>query len=57
MYDLFNLLRTPRQRVIAQRQIVILKTLLGAESIEWQELMRQLNADLQAFEEPHQSHG
>ena len=42
MYDLFNLLRTPRQRVIAQRQIVILKILLGVESIEWRELMKQL---------------
>src|SRR5467141_4388177 len=42
MYDLFNLIRTPRQRVIAQRQIVILKILLGVESIEWRELMKQL---------------
>ena len=42
IYDLFNLLRTPRQRLIAQRQIVILKILLSVESIEWRELMKQL---------------
>lgn len=42
MYDLFKLLRTRRQRVIAQRQIVILKILLGVEAVEWRELMRQL---------------
>ncbi len=52
MYDLFNLLRTPRQRVIAQRQIVILKILLGAESIEWQELMRQLTPTYKRLKNP-----
>jgi hypothetical protein len=52
MYDLFNLLRTPRQRVIAQRQIVILKILLGAESIEWQELMRQLTQTYKRLKNP-----
>jgi hypothetical protein len=49
---LFNLLRTPRQRVIAQRQIVILKILLGAESIEWQELMRQLTTTYKRLKNP-----
>jgi Fic family protein len=52
MYDLFNLLRTPRQRVIAQRQIVILKILLGAEAIEWQELMRQLTPTYKRLKNP-----
>jgi Fic family protein len=38
MFDLFNRLRSPRQRVIAERQIKILKILLGRDSIEWLEL-------------------
>ena len=42
MYDLFNLVRTTRQQRFSQRQIVILKILLGAESMDWRELMKQL---------------
>ena len=38
MFDLFNRLRSPRQRVIAERQIEILKILLGREYVEWEQL-------------------
>ncbi len=45
MFDLFYRLRSPRQRVIAERQINILKILLGRDYIEWEQL-RELLAPL-----------
>lgn len=37
MYDLFDRLQTPKKRVIAKRQIEILKLLLRREKVEWSE--------------------
>jgi hypothetical protein len=45
MFDSFYRLRSPRQRVIAERQIKILKILLGREHVEWKQL-RELLASL-----------
>jgi hypothetical protein len=42
MYDLFRRLKTPRQRVIAERQIEILKILLGVDSIDLTGFVQQL---------------
>ncbi|MFC1679576.1 Fic family protein [Elusimicrobiota bacterium] len=39
MFDLFQRLRTPKKRVLAKRQIEILKTLLTLEEIEWRQLV------------------
>ena len=39
MYDLFNHLKSPKRRVIATRQIAVLKILLEKEEIELQELV------------------
>lgn len=42
MYDLFNRLRTKRKRVIAQRQIEIMKVLLESEWIDFPGLLRRI---------------
>lgn len=42
MYDLFKRLKTPRQRVIAERQIEILNILLGVDAIDIRDLVVQL---------------
>jgi Fic family protein len=42
MFDFFNRLKTPRKRVIAQRQLEILKVLLAEEKMEWTELTKQV---------------
>jgi Fic family protein len=42
MYDLFNRLKSPRRRVIAQRQIEVLKLLLAVESAQWPRVIEQL---------------
>lgn len=52
MYDLFNRLRTPRQRVIAKRQMEILKILLNVESLEWRSLVDQLLPAYQKLKNP-----
>ena len=39
MFDLFNRLETKRKRVIAERQVSILKILLDCDEIEWKELI------------------
>jgi Fic family protein len=41
MFDLFTRLKTPRKRVLAQRQIEILKILLAEEKIEWTTLIER----------------
>ena len=41
MFDLFNTLKTPRKRVLADRQIGILEILLAEEKIEWTELIKR----------------
>lgn len=40
MLDLFTRLRTPRKRVIAERQMEILKSLLDVESMDWTDVIR-----------------
>lgn len=40
MFDLFRRLQTPRRRVIHDRQIEILQTLLEVESMEWPDLFK-----------------
>lgn len=39
MFDLFSRLRTERKRVIAKRQIEVLKVLLDCDTIEWNKLV------------------
>lgn len=39
MFDLFRRLRTPRKRVLAERQLDILKILLHSEEVEWRQLV------------------
>lgn len=39
--DLFNRLQTPKKRVIAQRQLEVLKILLEVDFIEWDQLIKQ----------------
>ncbi len=41
MYDLFNHLKSPKRRVIAARQIAILKLLLDAREIDLRELTKR----------------
>jgi hypothetical protein len=41
MFDLFTRLKTPRKRVLAERQLEILKILLSEEKIEWDELIKR----------------
>lgn len=40
MFDLFNRLRTPKKRVIAERQLELLKVLLDQEEIELEPLLK-----------------
>ncbi len=40
MFDLFRRLQTPRKRVIHDRQIEILQTLLDVESMDWLEVVK-----------------
>ncbi len=42
MYDLFNRLESTRTRVIKNRQIEILKTLLDVEKMDWHELTQKV---------------
>lgn len=44
MFDLFTRLKTPRKRVLAERQIEILKILLAEEKIEWTALIERTRA-------------
>ena len=52
MYDLFNRLKTPRQRVIAQRQIEILKILLAVDFADWRKLVEQLGPTYKELKNP-----
>ncbi len=44
MLDLFSLLKTPKKRVIAERQLEILKLLLEVEWMDWQEVIRRTSS-------------
>jgi hypothetical protein len=52
MFDLFLRLKTPRTRVIAERQIEILKTLLDAESLDWPDLIQRTTASYARLKNP-----
>ena len=44
MFDLFTRLKTPRKRVLQDRQLEILKILLAEEKIEWTALIERMRA-------------
>lgn len=52
MYELFNRLHSPRKRVIAQRQLQILKALLEIEWVELQTLIDRMLPNYQALGNP-----
>lgn len=52
MYDLFGRLRTPRKRVIAERQIEILKLLLSVDSMDWHELVKRMAVTYKDLKNP-----
>ena len=52
MYDLFGRLKTSRKRVIAERQIEVLKALLDVEEIEWSDLIVRLKAVYEKLKNP-----
>lgn len=52
MYDLFNRLQSPRKRVIAQRQLQILKALLEIEWIDLQAFIEQMLPNYRSLGNP-----
>jgi hypothetical protein len=44
MLDLFGLLKTPKKRVIAGRQLEILRLLLDVGWMDWQEVIRRTSS-------------
>jgi hypothetical protein len=56
MYDLFGRLRSPKKRVIAERQISILKLLLEIDSLELVDLLRQSLHLYQGLKNPERAH-
>ena len=52
MYDLFNRLKTPRKRVIRDRQIEILKLLLESDSLEMGEIFKKLSTIYNTLQNP-----
>ena len=52
MYDLFHRLRTPRKRVIAERQIDILKVLLDVEWMDLEKLIHRTHGHYKSLKEP-----
>lgn len=41
MFDLFTRLKTPRKRVLAERQLALLKILLAEDNVEWSALIER----------------
>lgn len=52
MYDLFGRLKTIRKRVIAERQIEVLKTLLDVGQIDWNDLIGKMKPVYQKLKVP-----
>ncbi len=52
MYDLFNRLRSARKRVIAKRQIEILKLFLDREAIPWMQVIALTKKDYASLGDP-----
>ncbi len=55
MYDLFNRLASKRQRVIKDRQIELLKSLLSVESIDWHEFVSKSTPMYHRLKSPSQA--
>lgn len=55
MFDLFNRLKSPRKRVIAQRQLEVLKLLLDRESLSLEELIRQTSREYARLKNPRKA--
>ncbi len=55
MYDLFNRLKSPRKRVIAQRQLELLKMLLQQESLGLEDLIRQTDREYSGLMNPRKA--
>ena len=52
MYDLFGKLETPRKRVIAERQLEILKLLLEYDKIEYSDLYKKISSHYSKLKKP-----
>lgn len=55
MYDLFNRLKTTRKRVIAERQIDILKLLLAFDTLTLDDLMERTSGKYQRLKNPYKA--
>ena len=55
MFDLFKRLRTPRKRVVAERQIEILKLLLEVESLSLDELQKRTEIFYRSLNNPYRA--
>jgi Fic family protein len=52
MFDLFNRLKTPKKRVLAQRQLEILKLLLDTDTLTFGELVKRTNFAYRSLRNP-----
>jgi len=55
MFDLFKRLRTPRKRVMAERHLEILKTLLEADALTLDELIKRTDPEYRTLTNPHKA--
>jgi Fic family protein len=55
MHDLFTRLRTPRKRVIANRQLVILEKFLASDTIEFEEMVKATNTTYSPVANPRKA--
>ncbi len=55
MFDLFNRLRTPRKRVMAQRHLEILKLLLDTDALKLEDLTKRTAAFYQGLNNPYKA--
>ena len=55
MFDLFQRLKSPRRRVIVQRELEILKILLEKESISLDDLIRAVSAEYDSLKNPRKA--
>jgi Fic family protein len=55
MFDLFNRLKTPRKRVIAERQLAVLKLLLEHEALDLEVLATKSNSTYEKLKSPRKA--
>ena len=55
MHDLFTRLRTPRKRVIADRQLVVLEQLLQSDKLEYEELLKRTSSEYSGVTNPRKA--